>query len=574
MNRTLRSPALRAALAAAIVGAPSAALACGGFFCNNAEPVTQADEQILFAREGDQVEMHVQIRYAGPPVSFGWLLPVPPDVETAVSTDQLFDALSRFAPRFLLRTRFAPGCQEPPAPDYGSWADAAPAVDAGVQEEPSPPPGVNVLSREAVGPYDRAILQADGIQPLLDWLEQNDFQVPRGAEDRLADYLDGSVFVALKLLPGADTDDIRPLRLRFTAPAPAIPIRPTAVAAEPDMGVVVYVLGDGRAVPRNYLHVRVNEATITWEDGGRNYIDAVSHAVDEAGGQAFVTDYAGPAGDGWSFELDIDLDRLAEVRTLDELQAFRSVLQSSDVRPFVRDSITPPEGVDVDEVLGSPWAFDWSEIPCDGAWLAASLREAVVPVWRDLDALFARHRKLTRLFTTMSPAEMEVDPLFDLNRDLPDVANERWGEQLIECGDDDYPDYDSALITTADGTQYRLVGFDNPHAVRRAGGETVRGEGEIGAAVVERPFAAGMFEVITDNRDPIAERYGAGQPVPQPGVGGDGDNMGPDWGYEGGGGGNGDGNDVSSCACDAAEGSPMGLVWLGGLLLLGLRRRR
>ncbi len=581
--RTLVRSCLAATLA---VAAPSAAFACGGFFCNSAEPVNQADEQILFARQGDQVEMHVQIRYAGPPVGFGWLLPVPADVETAVSTDQLFTALGRrYAPSFRLRTVFVDGCEEPQYPVAEAGPDAGMFAESDMAGEPQPE-GVNVLSREAVGPYDRVILQAERVDALLAWLDQNDFQVPMGGEERLAEYVDSSVFVALKLLPGADTDDIRPLRLRFTAPAPAVPIRPTAVAAEPDMGVVVYMLGEGRMVPRNYLHVQVNEAIIEWETGGANYRDAVSHAVDEAGGRAFVTDYAGNLADLPDFDLPIDLPGLAEVRTLEELRAYRSVLQSSDLRPLVRDAITPPEGVSVDDVLARPWDYDWTEIPCDGAWLAATIEESVQPVWRELDTLFARHGSITRLFSTLSPAEMDVDPIFDLNPDLPSVAAERWGERLVDCGDDEWPDYDTALVTTASGLQYRLVQGRNPNAVRRAGGETVRGADEVGAAVVERPFAAGPFETMTDNRPAIAERYGMDPdgPVDQPedvmdGVGGMGGGggaggsggAGPDGGVPIDGGGVGAG---PGCACDAADGSPVGWLWVGLLMLGGVRRRR
>ncbi len=587
-RRALLRPALLAALACS---APAVASACGGFFCNSNEPVNQADETILFAREGDQVEMHVQIRYAGPPVGFGWLLPVPADVETAVSTDQLFTRLDqRYTPRFRLRTEYADGCEPPPPEPEEFLADAG--MFAPDMAAPGPD-GVNVLSREAVGPYDRVILQADAVGPLLDWLAENGYQVPLGGDERLADYVDSSVFVALKLLPGADSDDIRPLRLRFTAPAPAIPIRPTAVAATPDMGVVVYMLGDGRAVPRNYLHVQVNEATIAWERGGANYRDAVSHAVDEAAdGRAFVTDYAGGLDQLGQFELDIDLERLAAVRVLEDLRPFRDVLQASDLRPLVRDAITPPEGVTPDEVLGQPWNYDWTTIPCDGAWMAATIEESILPVWRELDVLFDAHDRITRLFTTLSPAEMEVDPIFDLNPDLPEVPAVRQGVRFIECGDDDWPDWDSALITTPSGLQYRLVDGRNPHAVQRQRGETVRGADEVGAAVIERPFAAGQFEPIADNRDALSAQFvedgsdgGVGGAGGNGGNGGAGGNGAGGNGGAGGSGGAGGapgldgglaGDDElqdSGCACDAGGGSPGGLL-VAGLVLLGLGRRR
>lgn len=579
--------ALRTTLAATtLLAAPSAALACGGFFCNTAEPVTQADETILFARQGEQVEMHVQIRYQGPPVAFGWLLPAPPDVETTVSTDQLFVELDRrYRPTFDWETVYEDGCEPPPEqfgePDFGV-ADAW-SPDAGDPD----PQGVDVISREAVGPYDRAIIRAEAVEPLLQWLDQNGYQVPLGADARLGDYLDTSVFVALKLLPGADSDDIRPLRLRFTAPAPAIPIRPTALAAEPDMGVVVYMLGDGRAVPRNYLHVQLNEATLAWESRGANYRDAVSHAIDEAGGQAFVTDFAGPLEARSPFAVDIDLAGLADVATLADLEPFSNVLSLSDLRPLVREAITPPDGVSPDDVLADRRTYDWEQIPCDGPWLAETIAETVLPVWEELDALFGRHDRITRLFSTLSPVEMEVDPIFDLNPDLPDVAARRVATRFVECADDGWPDFDTALITTPSGVQFRLVDGRNPFAVRRMGGETVRGEDEIGAAVVERPFAAGQFETVTDNRMAIDARYGgdsgaggaggaggnggAGGAGGAGGMGGAGFDGGPD--FDGGVSADADG-DGGGCACDAGDGSPAGGLLVAALLLLGGGRRR
>jgi len=39
---------------------PGQALACGGFFCDQLEPVDQMGERVVFAVDGDTVTMHVQ----------------------------------------------------------------------------------------------------------------------------------------------------------------------------------------------------------------------------------------------------------------------------------------------------------------------------------------------------------------------------------------------------------------------------------------------------------------------------------------------------------------------------------
>jgi hypothetical protein len=108
MNRVLSSRI--AALAALAV--PGPALACGGLFCNNSQPVVQQAENILFVVDDQTTHMHVRITYGGPPQEFGWLLPVPRGVETAVSTEQVFQALGRFAPSFQLNFEFSVECQE------------------------------------------------------------------------------------------------------------------------------------------------------------------------------------------------------------------------------------------------------------------------------------------------------------------------------------------------------------------------------------------------------------------------------------------------------------------------------
>ena len=133
---------------------------------------------------------------------------------------------------------------------------------------------------------------------MREWLDSNSYQSPEAADATLSPYVEmGSAFVALKLLPSAGSGDVQPLKLSFGGDIPAVPIVPTSVAANPDMGIIVQLLGDARAVTTNYRHVTINEAAIDWMNGGNNYPDVVSQAVDEAGGQAFVTDFAGPHDD-------------------------------------------------------------------------------------------------------------------------------------------------------------------------------------------------------------------------------------------------------------------------------------
>ena len=98
-----------ALIASAITALPSPARACGGFFCDNLDPVVQTAERILFrVNADDTVTTIVEIQYQGPPSQFAWVLPVAPgltveDITTAPAG--LFDALEeRTAPVFMLAT--------------------------------------------------------------------------------------------------------------------------------------------------------------------------------------------------------------------------------------------------------------------------------------------------------------------------------------------------------------------------------------------------------------------------------------------------------------------------------------
>ena len=69
------NPRLLVALALCVT---TDAQACGGFFCNAAQPVEilQAGEEVIFAQHGTVTSMHVKVAFAGDPTEFGWILPL------------------------------------------------------------------------------------------------------------------------------------------------------------------------------------------------------------------------------------------------------------------------------------------------------------------------------------------------------------------------------------------------------------------------------------------------------------------------------------------------------------------
>ncbi len=531
-------------LAAALVAAaPAAALACGGLFCNNSQPVNQAAERILFARDGDRTVMHVRLTWDGPPTEFGWLLPVPDDVEVGLSSEQLFTVLDRlYAPIFTLTTEFEEGCGF----GRGAGADAG-AFPGAVDDENGGDGGVQVLSRQAIGPFDTSVIKADDVVPLRAWLDANGYGIPDGTDDLLVPYIEaGAAFVALRLLPNAESREVQPIKLTFTSDQPVVPIRPTAVAAEPDMGVIVHVLGQHRAIPENFLHVRINEAAIDWPGGGQNYADVVSQAADEAGGQAFATDYAG-ASNGLRGSLTVyDEGFIEQVRAARSFQDLEEIVWrfqgDDDLARILPGVIAGPEGFDATDFLACPWCYDGEreDITVDGAALAMQIEEGINPPRVDLERLIGEHPYLTRLYSTLSSHEMTQDPLFAQNPDLDAVSNRYNATQFVRCGSDGDFDFDNATIETDSGLRFRLAGGANPNVIQRQMGETVRGEGVPAARVIEQHLVAGQPMVQSDRTAEIADSMAG---------------------------------DDSGCDCDAADGSSPAAA-LALLALLGLARRR
>ena len=90
-------------------------------------------------------------------------------------------------------------------------------------------------------------------------------------------------------------------------------------------------------------------------------------------------------------------------------------------------ALTVPEGspISVDELVQClECQQDYTGIQLDGAALAMRL-EALNTIRDDLSALFEKYPYVTRLYSTMSPAEMTLDPTFGFNRDLQPIDNIR-----------------------------------------------------------------------------------------------------------------------------------------------------
>ncbi len=435
---------------------PRSAQACGGLFCNQSQPVNQAAERIVFANNGDgTVTAVIEIQYQGPSENFSWLLPissVPMGDEIAVASKSSFDRLQTATnPQYSLTTRVEGVCDVPPPCTTcgGGGASGFPGLATGGSGGTAnlPGSGVTVEASGVVGSFEWTVISLDQslanpADAAVTWLTDNGYDVPEGSPGLLGPYLeDGLYLLALRLQKGADTGSIRPIALTYDATRPMIPIKLTSVAANDDMGVMVWVLGDGQAIPVNYNALELNEARINWFSANSTYNSVVIAAADEASGQGFVTEYAQPGS-----QLDqvvwgtFDEDTWTLVSSNAEAQgqglitnAMSYYAGSDGFWDVMREQVTLPEGVTFEQQQACPFC-NYGPYQFVAADFVAALESEVIAPARLVQELIDAHDKVTRLYTTMSAGEMTVDPLFSFNASLDDVSNIHTAERIIECG--------------------------------------------------------------------------------------------------------------------------------------------
>lgn len=375
---------------------PAPALACGGFFCGQ-QPVDQQAERILFAVGASETDMIVQISYRGEASEFAWVLPLGFVPEAS--------DLGTFSPLALtqLDANTAPIFVRPHDPECGSLVLNGGGSDADT-------PGVTVHLTDVVGPYEVAVIEGGDAAELVTWLRDHHFRVT----DRMIPYVEayvaeGMKLLALRLIGDRGIEDIEPFRITMPTTTPSIPIRLTALAAEPEMGVLVFVFASRRYGPANWSELEIDPSTLRYASHAwpaeTDYLARVARDADALDGRAFVTELAGP--------------------TAPLLELVQRTMPRSDDETRAR---------------------------------------------RDLEDLLRAHPYLTRMYARLSADEMTIDPMFSPHGG-PDVPREVQLVRFVDgedmCLGEGLDPCDHALcgngacsVLRADAWPYRVAACD------------------------------------------------------------------------------------------------------------------
>jgi hypothetical protein len=292
----------------------SDARACGGCFAapqppnSSAPPPLVTSHRMALSISTEQTVLWDQIRYAGEPSEFAWVLPVKPGARIELASDAWFDVLDAATSPLVVPPEVECGesssCsgQSTAMIPRGAANVAMGCGDAGADAAVLDLPdldGVDVVSHGSAGPYEMVVLHGDEPGALQNWLADHDYAVEEDISPLIDSYVDdGFDFVALRLVPSAGVQQMRPVRVIQPGAVPVLPLRMVAAGSAEKTALSLFVITEGRYTPSNFPEGRVDPAGLVFSfDGETSNYSLLRDAVFASeGGRAWLSPFARAGG--------------------------------------------------------------------------------------------------------------------------------------------------------------------------------------------------------------------------------------------------------------------------------------
>ena len=306
----LKSTVALTAIAAQLsVLANTAAAFCGFYVAQADSKLFNKSSRVVLTRDGDKTAITMASDYEGEPKQFALVIPVPTFIarkDIGVVDMKTIDHLDAFtAPRLVEYN------DEDPCAPRGQFFAAYPASIAGparlkVASEVDRYRGVTVEANYDVAEYDVSILSAKESDGLVNWLTDNGYRIPAGAEAVLGSYIKQNMrfFVAkvnLARMQLIGNGYLRPLQVRYETAKFMLPLRLGTVNANGPQDLLVYALTKkGRVEATNYRTVKlptgVDVPLYVKDEFGKFYKAMFDRAVEHEDMRAVFVEYAWDMG--------------------------------------------------------------------------------------------------------------------------------------------------------------------------------------------------------------------------------------------------------------------------------------
>jgi hypothetical protein len=237
------------ALSALIVamGGPAAAF-CGFYVAKADSKLFNKSSKVVLSRDGQSSAITMANDYQGEPKEFAVVIPVPTFIERkqiGVVDMKTVDHLDAFTAPRLVEYRDNDPCAGPVVAALPPMA--RPVTASAEMADSVVYRGVTVEATYDVAEYDVSILSATESDGLVNWLTDNGYRIPGGAEAVLASYIKQKMrfFVAkvnLERMALLGNGYLRPLRVRYDTAKFMLPLRLGTVNAAGTQDLIIYAL--------------------------------------------------------------------------------------------------------------------------------------------------------------------------------------------------------------------------------------------------------------------------------------------------------------------------------------------
>ena len=239
---------------------------CGFYVARADTALFNEASQVVLVRDGNRTVITMANDFKGDVQDFAVVIPVPTFIEREqinVGDHAVVEHLDAYTAPRLVEYHDPDPCVRYEALKSMSMNGASMSRSIAEDNERGRALGVTIEASYTVGEYDILILSATESSGLIQWLEENDYRIPKGARDVVDSYLkqDMRFFVAkvnLQEQTKLGYSKLRPLQVAYESNKFMLPIRLGTLNAKGKQELYVYALTrTGRVETTNYRTVKL-----------------------------------------------------------------------------------------------------------------------------------------------------------------------------------------------------------------------------------------------------------------------------------------------------------------------------
>ena len=281
---------------------------CGFYVAKADAKLFNKSSQVIIVRDGDRSVITMSNDFQGDVKDFAMVVPVPEVLSRdniRIASQNIFNKLDAYSGPRLVEYYDENPCYEYELEDVMEMSvnEAAPVSrnkfkSMAKKEEYK----VTVEATYEVGEYDILILSAKESDGLKRWLVDNDYKIPKTAEEVLEPYIKNNmkffvVKVNLEKQKSLGTNQLRPIQIAFQSEKFMLPIRLGMANANGSQDMIVYAFTkNGRVETANYRTVQIptdrNIPEFVQPKFGQFYKDVFERTCEREGNDVVFLEYA------------------------------------------------------------------------------------------------------------------------------------------------------------------------------------------------------------------------------------------------------------------------------------------